>query len=71
MLERVPLRRRQVLEEPRADIQYVYFIEHGLAALQARTQADGAHGIGLLGRFGMTGLPLVLGTKRSPLRVIV
>jgi CRP-like cAMP-binding protein len=71
LLERVPLRRRQVLEEPRADIQYVYFIEHGLAALQARTQADGAHGIGLLGRFGMTGLPLVLGTKRSPLRVIV
>ncbi|MGH1574784.1 Crp/Fnr family transcriptional regulator [Methylobacterium sp. P31] len=71
LLERVPLRRRQVLEEPRTEIQYVYFIENGLAAVQARTHADGAHGIGLLSRFGMTGLPLVLGTKRSPLRVIV
>jgi CRP-like cAMP-binding protein len=70
-LERVPLRRRQVLKETRTDIPYVYFIEHGLAALQARTHADGAHGIGLLGRFGMTGLPLVLGTRRSPLRVVV
>ncbi|MGH1570333.1 Crp/Fnr family transcriptional regulator [Methylobacterium sp. P31] len=71
LLERVSLRRRQVLTEPRTDIPYIYFIEHGLAALQARTQADGAHGVGLLGRFGMTGLPLVLGTKRSPLRIVV
>lgn len=71
LLEHVSLRRRQVLEEPRTDIPYVYFIERGLAAVQARTQADGAHGVGLLGRFGMTGLPLVLGTKRSPLRVTV
>ncbi|MHB2208128.1 Crp/Fnr family transcriptional regulator [Methylobacterium sp. CM6257] len=71
LLEFVPLRRRQVLEEPRADIPYIYFVEHGLAAVQARTHADGAHGIGLLSRFGMTGLPLVLGTRRSPLRVIV
>lgn len=71
LLERVPLRRRQVLEEPRTDIQYVYFIEKGLAALQARTPIDGAHGVGLIGHSGMTGLPLVLGTKRSPLRIIV
>ncbi|WP_457105655.1 Crp/Fnr family transcriptional regulator [Methylobacterium sp. P5_C11] len=71
LLELVPLRRRQVLKEPRADIPYIYFIERGLAALQARTQADGAHGVGLVGRFGMTGLPLVLGTMRSPLRIIV
>ncbi len=71
LLERVSLRRRQVLKEPRADIPYIYFIEHGLAALQARTPADGAHGVGLLGRFGISGLPLVLGTKRSPLRVVV
>lgn len=71
LLERVPLRRRQVLEETRADIPHIYFIERGLAAIQARTHADGAHGIGLLGRFGMTGLPLVLGTKRSPLRIVV
>lgn len=71
LLEYVPLRRRQVLEEPRTDVQYVYFIERGLAAVQSRTHADGAHGVGLLGRFGMTGLPLVLGTRRSPLRIIV
>ncbi len=71
LLERVPLRRRQVLEEPRTDIPYLYFIENGLAALQARTHSDGAHGVGLIGRFGITGLPLVLGTRRSPLRIVV
>ncbi|WP_082504322.1 Crp/Fnr family transcriptional regulator [Methylobacterium sp. Leaf117] len=71
LLEHVQLRKRQVLEEPRTGIQYVYFIEHGLAAVQARTQAEGPHGVGLLGRFSMTGLPLVLGTERSPLRVVV
>ncbi|MGH1570932.1 Crp/Fnr family transcriptional regulator [Methylobacterium sp. P31] len=71
LLELVPLRPRQVLEEPRTNIPFVYFIEHGLAALQARTPTDGAHGVGTLGRFGMTGLALVLGTKRSPLRIIV
>lgn len=71
LLERVTLRQRQVLMESRTDIPHIYFIEHGLAAVQARTKADGAHGIGLLGRSGMTGLPLVLGTRRSPLRIVV
>ncbi|MGY2050049.1 Crp/Fnr family transcriptional regulator [Methylobacterium sp. JK268] len=70
-LERVPLRRRQILEEPRTEIRSVYFIERGFAAMQARTQADGTHGVGLVGRFGMTGLPLLLGTQRAPLRVSV
>lgn len=65
------MRRRQVLKESRVDIPYIYFIERGLAALQVRTQTDGAHGIGLLGHLSMTGLPLVLGTERSPLRVVV
>ncbi len=70
-LQRVPLRRKQVLEEPRTEIQHVYFIERGLASVQARTQADGAHGVGLVGRFGMTGLGILLGTRRATLRVSV
>ena len=71
LLKRVSLRRRQVLEEPRTNIQYVYFIESGLAAVQMRSQSDGVHDLGLLGRCSMTGLPLVLGTMRSLLRVVV
>lgn len=71
LLDLVPLRPRQVLEEAGADIPFVYFIERGLAAVQALTHTDGPHGVGLIGRFGMTGLPLVLGELRSPLRVTV
>lgn len=71
LLELVPLRPRQVLEEAGADIPSVYFIERGLVAVQALTHTDGSHGVGLIGRFGMTGLPLVLSAMRSPLRATV
>ncbi|WP_244424759.1 Crp/Fnr family transcriptional regulator [Methylobacterium nodulans] len=70
-LERVTLRPRQILEEPRTEIRAVYFIERGFAAVQVRTQADGTHGVGLVGRFGMTGLSLLLGTRRAPFRISV
>ena len=33
------MRRRQALEEPRTDIRYIYFIERGLVAIQARTHS--------------------------------
>ncbi len=60
--EHLPVRPRQVLKEPCSNIAYIHFIEHGLAALQARTHSDGAHGFGKLCRFGMSDLLLVLGT---------
>ena len=70
-LARVPLRRRQVLQEPHLPSPYAYFIEHGAVSVLAKTKADGPIGVGLVGRFGMIGTPIVLGTMRSPLRALV
>ena len=69
-LSRVTLRRRQVLQEPHVPSSFGYFIERGAASILARTKADGAVG-GLVGSYGMVGVPIVLGTMRSPLRALV
>jgi CRP-like cAMP-binding protein len=70
-LERVALKRRQVLEEPHVPIRYVHFIERGAASMASRTRADGLVGVGLVGRTGLVGIPVVLGTMGSPLRCVV
>ena len=64
-LEAVDLPVRKPLEGRNKEIEHVYFIEHGIASVVA----DGAgHGIevGLIGREGMTGLAVLMGTDRTP-----
>ena len=68
---RVPTRRRQVLQESHVYSPYAYFIETGAASVMAGTRADGPVGAGMLGWFDVVGLPIVLGTLRSPLRALV
>lgn len=70
-LEQLDLRRGQILEEPRLSVAHAYFIEAGIVSIQARTSTDGVLGAGLIGAGGMTGLPIVLRTERSPLRAVV
>jgi len=70
-LERVRLRKGQVLEEPRLPVQYAHFIEKGIVAVQARMNDAGSVGVGLIGSSGMTGVPIVLETMRTPLRSVV
>jgi CRP-like cAMP-binding protein len=60
------LRLRQVLEEPNAPIQHVYFPESGLISIVAHTKRDRRIDVGLIGLEGMTGLSLVMGSDRSP-----
>jgi CRP-like cAMP-binding protein len=71
-LEAVPLKFRQGLQSANRAIRTVYFPETGLASVVAigggeRRQAE----IAILGREGMTGLPVVLGANRSPCDVFV
>jgi CRP-like cAMP-binding protein len=70
-LSRVRLRRRAVLQEANETAETVTFIEHGLVAVIARTQADGLVGVGVVGQSGLVGVPALLGTRRAPYRCVV
>jgi CRP-like cAMP-binding protein len=70
-LHRVPLRRRQILQECNRPLEYVHFIEHGVASLFARTPRDGPVAVAMIGRLGVVGISVVLGTMRSPNRCLV
>jgi CRP-like cAMP-binding protein len=64
-LQRVELSRRQVLQEPDYPVRDVFFIEAGVANMLAHSARDGPIEVGIVGRFGFVGVPVVLGTTRS------
>lgn len=70
-LERVPLRRRQILMDRHVPVQHVYFVEHGAVVLAARTEADGFVGVGLVDGGALVGIPVVLGIGGSAIRAVV
>jgi CRP-like cAMP-binding protein len=65
-LEALPLKIRQVLEPANKPIKYSYFIASGLASVIAIGKNGHRLEVGIIGREGMTGLPVVLGNDRSP-----
>jgi CRP-like cAMP-binding protein len=64
-LEPVTLGLRKNLEKPNERINAAYFPESGFASVVAVQRGKEVE-IGLIGREGMTGLPIVLGNHRSP-----
>ena len=70
-LERVPLKRRQVLHERNLPVAHAYFIERGLASLMARVEDQCMLEVATLGQQDFVGLPIVLGTTRTPHRCVV
>jgi len=71
-LEKVPLKFRQRLQSSNRTIRNVYFPESGIASVVAvgggeHRQAE----VAAVGREGMTGLPVVHGTDRSPCDVFI
>lgn len=67
-LEAVPLKARERLQSANRRVRSIYFPESGIASLVVRgggqrRQAE----VAMLGREGMTALPVVLGTERSPM----
>jgi CRP-like cAMP-binding protein len=64
-LEAVDLPVRQQLENRNKPIEHVYFVEHGFASVVANGTGRSIE-VGLIGREGMTGLAVVLGTDRTP-----
>jgi CRP-like cAMP-binding protein len=65
-LESVTLGLRKNLEKPNRRIDAVYFPEAGFASVVAVQSKGKQVEVGLIGREGMTGLPIVLGNHRSP-----
>ena len=69
-LERVEIKARSVLQEANRCIEYVHFIEHGLVSRIAGGRAFSIE-TAMVGRFGYTGVALVLGSTQSSHRAIV
>jgi CRP-like cAMP-binding protein len=65
-LEAVSLRLRKYLERPNKRIDAVYFPDSGFASVVAVQRGGKEVEVGLIGREGMTGLPIVLGNHRTP-----
>jgi CRP-like cAMP-binding protein len=65
-LEPVTLDRGDVLVAPNASIEHVYFIESGVTSVVANTAGGRRIEIGLTGRDGLAGTPVLLGVDRTP-----
>jgi CRP-like cAMP-binding protein len=67
-LEYVELRRGEVLHEAGEHISHVYFPYSGTISVVVQMEDGDQTEVGVVGREGMLGLPLVLGTDSAPLR---
>jgi CRP-like cAMP-binding protein len=71
MLESVELALGEVLHEPGAPIGHVYFPEQCVISLLAAEDARMSLEVGLVGREGMAGIAVALGSAVSPVRALV
>jgi CRP-like cAMP-binding protein len=67
----MPLRIHDVLNETGEPIKYVYFMNSGLASVLNVMEDGKSVEVGLAGKEGFVGLPLLVGFRSSPSRVIV
>src|SRR5207248_8657506 len=65
-LKSMTLGLRRHLEKPNKRIEAAFFPESGFASVVAVQSSGKQVEVGLIGREGMTGLPIVLGNHRSP-----
>jgi CRP-like cAMP-binding protein len=65
-LEKIPLTRRQVLTVPGQPIEHVYFLEGGVASVVSTSADSVMTEVGIIGREGLSSLPVLLGSDRSP-----
>jgi CRP-like cAMP-binding protein len=70
-LTAVELPQRQILHAPEAPIEAIYFPETGMVSLVAGLEEGGQGEVGVIGREGMVGLPLVMGVESSFIEAMV
>jgi len=71
VLEPVNLPRSTVVERPDTEIEFVYFPTSGIASIVAIGMDGETVDTTMIGREGMTGLAVFLGTGQMPVRTIV
>jgi CRP-like cAMP-binding protein len=70
-LERVQLERNYVYIEVSKPIEYVYFLEGGLASSVIPDQINGTSEVGMQGYEGLVGVPVLLGADQCPHKVFM
>ncbi|MGK6324010.1 Crp/Fnr family transcriptional regulator [Sphingomonas sp. DT-51] len=70
-MTREKLEREQVLTPAGAEIEHVWFPEGGVASVVAHKLDSGPTEVGIFGREGFAGTPLLLGADTSPHRVFI
>lgn len=70
-LETLPLEYKRPLYGAHEPIEFVYFIESGVASLVNTMQNGAAAEVGTIGNEGMVGLPVLLGETEAPSSVYV
>jgi CRP-like cAMP-binding protein len=70
-LEAVILPRSAELEAPNTDVEFVYFPTSGIASIVAIGEEGETVDTTMVGREGMTGLSVFLGTNQMPVRTMV
>jgi signal transduction histidine kinase len=70
-LQRVELTCGQVLYQPGEEIQYTYFPLNSVICLMALMENGSNIGVGIVGKEGMVGLPLFLGSNTAPHQALV
>jgi CRP-like cAMP-binding protein len=71
LLEPATLAMNEVIERPNEPVPYAYFPESGIASVIATDGVKRRMEAGPFGREGMSGIPLILATDRSPLETVV
>jgi CRP-like cAMP-binding protein len=65
-LKPVELKLRHTLEQANQPIDHIYFIEDGIASVVGDSKTFGQIEIGIIGKEGVTGLYMILGSDQSP-----
>jgi|SRR5579862_4934361 len=70
-LEPVDLPQYRVLHEAGEKIEYSYFLNHGMCSLVAMARDGRSVEVGIVGKEGMVGMPLMMGMRLGTFRAIM
>ena len=70
-LQAVDVPRHLILDEAGEKIEHGYFLDEGMTSLVVLTRDGRSVEVGVVGREGMVGVPVVMGIRQSPFRCIM
>lgn len=70
-MQAVHLSYKDVLHEPGAPVEYIYFLEDAIVSLLSIGEENATVEVGMVGREGMVGAPILLGNRLSPYQAVV